>query len=1002
MPSALETLIKVLKLEREQGYSNKAMIGGLAAYSANWKPQAASQARRAEHFMLVDEIADLMRRYDDLTTREARDQVVRYMLERIQGRAAAPAEYVGRDYSAQIEAAAARAASRDVPPKESAPNDNVRQRPPRAQETRASTPERPPRDRPARPNDAQTARDSASPSERPARERPPRPADPPSENTPRADDEARSTPDAGRLKRRDPAARANMQPDARPNAAPERRDPTARPDAAPERRPRPAGRDPRRPTDPARADALSSVLERRDEHSALNMERELTAARSTALRPDIPPTPRLARPPRAPRATMEVGQAADITRGLRAPIEKMQGIGPKMANMLNKLAIYTIQDMLFFKPRRYDDYTQMIPIHRLQAGQAVTVIGTIKRADVRTGKGSRKDFVIVLSDGTGEMIVSFFGAHWLSRQIRANQQIVVRGVTRTFRNLIQMNNPEWEFIDHETLRAAKIVPVYPLTEGLTSRVLRKHIKETVDFWAARLPDPMPLPVLERAELADLGWALQHLHNPEGWDHLYHAKRRLIFDQLLLMQLVMLENRRTWQAIPSQPISVGDDELATFTQLVFPYPLTGAQRRAIDDIRGDLSKTLPMNRLLQGDVGSGKTAVAISAIGVALLNKTQAALMAPTGILAEQHYRNVSRALEKVEPMLGYKPVVALLTSAITPSEREAIYRGLADGSIDVAIGTHALIQKGVEFANLSVAIIDEQHRFGVEQRGILRNKGQSPHLLVMTATPIPRTMALTMYADLDLSIIDEMPPGRTPVRTRIITKRDRENIYSEMIEPEIQKGRQAFIVYALVEPSDEIDAESAIVGLEKMQQVFYKYKVGLLHGKMKPAEKDAIMAAFRDRAFDVLVTTSVAEVGVDIPNATVMLIEDANRFGLSQLHQFRGRVGRGSHTSYCLLVCDSPSDDSSWERLKAMEDYTDGFKLAEIDWKLRGAGDLIGTKQSGNGLEALLEDMTPDLVDLASYEARAIHAEDPDLRLHEHRVLAERVRQLRDARSDVS
>jgi ATP-dependent DNA helicase RecG len=333
-------------------------------------------------------------------------------------------------------------------------------------------------------------------------------------------------------------------------------------------------------------------------------------------------------------------------------------------------------------------------------------------------------------------------------------------------------------------------------------------------------------------------------------------------------------------------------------------------------------------------------------------------------------------------------------------EREAIYRGLADGSIDIVIGTHAIIQDGVEFSDLAVAIIDEQHRFGVEQRGALRSKGTNPHLLVMTATPIPRTLALTLYADLDLSIIDEMPPGRIPIRTRVIEPPQRERAY-HFVETQLEEGRQAFIVYPLVEASETIEAESAVEAYEKLQHVFYHHKVGLLHGRMKPAEKDVIMEQFRQHEFDVLVTTSVAEVGVDIPNASIIVIDGANRFGLAQLHQFRGRVGRGGHASYCLLVCDTPLEEAR-ERLTALEQTNDGFKLAEIDWKLRGPGDLIGTKQSGQAELKLLEEMKPELVELAQREARTIFEDDPELHLPEHRLLKERIEQLTNDRSDVS
>ena len=912
MPSAMETLNKVLRLEKTQGFQNKAMSGGLGAYSAIWKAQAQLQARKPEHLMLIDELADLMVRYEQTDERSERDALIRYMMDRIHNRVPPPEPYNQRRYELPAEQA------RPAPP----PNLLDADAP-------TSTARLKPRD---------TNRD---------RER-----------------------DAGK-------AKEGMSQRKR------------------------IGRSGRGAQPDPESDSAVKLFRKRDERSALNMERELDAPTLTKVQVELESLPRLERPPRGARAAVNTDSAANILRGLRAPVENMSGIGPKMAYLLNRLGIFTIEDVLFFRPRRYDDYTRMLPIRRLRENQSVTVIATIREARVEIGRNNRKDFVIIVNDSTSDMQVRFWGQHWLSRQLDIGQQVVLRGVTEIFRNRLQMSNPEWELLDPENLRSVGIVPIYPLTAELSARALRRLIKQVVEYWSERIPDPIPEAVLERCNLANLGWALRQLHNPDGWDHLYHAKRRLIFDQLLIMQLVMLENRRTWQRVPSRPILVSDEEMETFFSTVFPYPLTNAQRSAINDIRSDLSRDVPMNRLLQGDVGSGKTAVAISAIGVALLNKTQAALMAPTSILAEQHYQNISGLLAKIEPLLGYKPVIALLTSALSPSEREAIYRGLADGSIDVAIGTHALIQDGVEFHNLALAIIDEQHRFGVEQRGALRGKGRNPHLLVMTATPIPRTMALTMYADLDLSIIDEMPPGRTPIKTRVISKNDRERLYQEVIAEELKLGRQAFIVYSLVEPSAGIDAESALEGYEKMRSIFHKYKVGLLHGRMKPSEKDEIMRAFRDHDFDILVTTSVAEVGVDVPNATVIVIEDANRFGLAQLHQFRGRVGRGQHASYCFLVCESPVEEAK-DRLRAMEQFSDGFKLAEIDWKLRGAGDLLGIQQSGNGIEALLEDMTPELVELAQHEARAIHAEDPDLLLPEHHLLGQRVFILRDTRSDVS
>ena len=584
------------------------------------------------------------------------------------------------------------------------------------------------------------------------------------------------------------------------------------------------------------------------------------------------------------------------------------------------------------------------------------------------------------------------------QKVRRGMQIAAFGKTSIFGNRLQMTNPEWEEIDAENLHTPSIVPVYPLTEGLGARVLRKLMKSTIEYWAERLPDYIPAATLERAELGDLGWAIKNLHFPEGWDHLEHARRRFIFDQLLLLQLAILANRREWQSVPGTALYIPDDFLESFIETVFPYPLTGAQRRAIEDIRRDVSTDVPMNRLLQGDVGSGKTAVATTAMAMAFANGKQAAIMAPTSILAEQHYRGIGRALENIPG--DRKPVIGLLTSALSSTEREGIYSGLADGSIDIVIGTHALIQSGVDFKDLALVVIDEQHRFGVEQRGALRGKGSNPHVLVMTATPIPRTLALTLYADLDLSVMDEMPPGRIPIQTRVVEHVERERIYSFM-ESQLKQGRQAFVIHPLVEASEKIEARSAIEAYEQLTKVFFDYKIGLLHGRMRPAEKDEIMAAFANHEYDVLVTTSVAEVGVDVPNASTIIIEGANRFGLAQLHQFRGRVGRGQYASYCLLIPDNDTPEST-ERLMALESTTDGFKLAEIDWKLRGPGDLVGTRQSGQAGLKLMEGITPDLVSLAQREARTIYEEDPYLVHEQHRLLAQRVNMLHNDDSDLS
>jgi ATP-dependent DNA helicase RecG len=992
MPSAIETLVKILKLEREQGCKNNVVIGGLAAYGSNWRGQAASQARRPEHMMLVDEITDLLNRYDQLETKDERDSTIRYILDRVTGRQPAPPEYQNRTYVIEPRPETTRQREERRPPREAGQGG---ERPPRegnapAQEAR---PPRPPREkRPLREDRRPIQKDPGASGA---------PRDP---HTPMLGTNEPGTVDAPGDESfagvTDAALAAAQQVIERG----QKRKDKGKPKNKPQERPQPFARPPRAPQ--AQQSSDEGEGGERREFSGLDMDSDF-AVGNRAPRMDIPVQPKLERPPRAPRKPISPDEAADIERGLGAPVERVKGVGPKMARLLNKLDIYTIEDMLFFKPRRYDDYTQLSYLSKLTERQNATVIGTVQKTEIRIGRSGRRDFFAVLDDGTAKIGITWFGQHFLSRQIREGQQIVVRGVTSKYGNRIQIDSPQWEPLDVDNLKAVGIVPVYPLTAELNGRVLRRLIKQAVDYWAERLPDPIPEAVLERAELADIGWALKNLHFPESWDHLKHAKRRLIFDELLKLQLAILNNRRMWQSVPGQALVIDDERFEAMLNALFPFPLTGAQRRAIEHIRADITQSIPMNRLLQGDVGSGKTAVAIAAVGMAVLNGKQAAVMSPTGILAEQLHRNFSRALAQLAPLFateenpeGRVPRVALLTGSINSAEREAVYAGLADGSIDVVVGTHAIIQEGVEFNDLAVAVIDEQHRFGVEQRGKLRGKGTNPHLLVMTATPIPRTLALTMYADLDLSVIDEMPPGRIPIRTRVIEPPEREKAYN-FIESQLQQGRQAFIVYPLVEDSDVIEAESAVSGYEKLKKIFYQHKLGLLHGKMRPDEKDQIMNDFREGKFDMLVTTSVAEVGVDIPNASVIMIEGANRFGLAQLHQFRGRVGRGGHPSYCYLMCDMPVPEAKM-RLTALEQTSDGFKLAEIDWQIRGAGDLIGTRQSGRAAQKLLDDMTPDLVETAQREARAIYAEDPELQSETYRTLRESIRLMLDDRSDMS
>jgi ATP-dependent DNA helicase RecG len=525
------------------------------------------------------------------------------------------------------------------------------------------------------------------------------------------------------------------------------------------------------------------------------------------------------------------------------------------------------------------------------------------------------------------------------------------------------------------------------------------MKKVVEYWAPRVVESLPVEVRKNADLMPLADALLQVHFPDSWEDLQDAQYRLAFDEIFLLQVGVARQKREWAARSAATYVVDDGWLDDQINRL-PYQLTGAQFKALEDIRSDLDRGQPMNRLLQGDVGSGKTVVAALGMGMVLQHGKQVALLAPTSILAEQHYQGLS-ALLAGEGNLVQPEQVRLLVGATPESEKAEIRTGLANGGIRVVIGTHALLEDPVQFEALQFVVIDEQHRFGVEQRAALRDKGENPHLLVMTATPIPRSLALTVYGDLDLSVMDEMPPGREPVDTHIILPRELERGY-RLIEREIEKGHQAFIIYPLVEETENSDAKAAVEEHEKLKTVaFPNRKVGLVHGRLSPSEKDEAMAAFRAGDFDVLVSTTVIEVGVDIPNANVMVIEGANRFGLAQLHQLRGRVGRGGGKSYCLLVPDT-EDHAENERLKAMVESNDGFYLAEKDLEQRGPGDFLGTRQAGfNGLQ--LASMTNvKLIEQARNEAHQLVERDPDMQQPEHARIAESLSRFWNGGGDVS
>ena len=899
MPTELEMLVKILKLERAQGGRDSAVEGGLSAYCKVWEPKAREQARRPPHHILIDEIVDSLIHYDRIKASDDRILKLGYLLDRIMNRLPPPPEYQQRllDREDKMKSPAVEQLHKTAP-----------------------------------------------------------------------------------VHRREHSDRRVAKPN--------------RSEKGPPRPPKPA------------------FIE---ENAAWDKD---YASGPNNYDLDIKPLPKLSRPPRAPRPQRSLDEERSLYQELAQPTTQVKGIGGKLAGLLEALDLHTVGDLLWNFPRDHHNYTELKCIRDLMPNEIATVIATVTRSNVVIGQGGRKDLLIDVEDGSGRLSVRFFNQYFLSGKLRTGKQIVLSGKVTIYRAILQMASPEWAYLDVENLHTIGIVPIYRMTKGLRPRLFRKTMKTLAQEWAARIPDPVPQTVLDRCELADLGWAIQQAHFPEGWDHLRHARQRITFDKLLMLQLAMLKKRREWQSVPGPPLDIADDFLEAFITDVFPFELTKAQQRAIYDIRQDMAKAIPMNRLIQGDVGSGKTAVAVVAMAMALSNGKQAALMAPTSILAEQHYRRLSEAFGKMKA--EQLPVLALLTSALTASERESIYRGIADGSIDMVIGTHALIQAGVHFHDLGLAVIDEQHRFGVDQRASLRGKGGNPHLLVMTATPIPRTLALTIHADLDVSVMDEKPPGRQAVQTKIIDRAARERLNGFVIA-QLEQGRQAFFVHPLVEESESVDTASAVQAYEKLSQVFFRYRVCLLHGQMNPLEKDRIMADFARGEYDVMVATSVAEVGVDVPNANVMVIDGANRFGLAQLHQFRGRVGRGEHLSYCCLIPDDSADVSidkirtkqdgkihesalnvQERRLAAMEESNDGFHLAETDWRLRGAGDLLGRQQSGRSKLTTIELMSPQLVELAQREARTLYEEDPELQLPEHRLLAERIASLYADSGDVS
>jgi len=683
---------------------------------------------------------------------------------------------------------------------------------------------------------------------------------------------------------------------------------------------------------------------------------------------------------------------------LSLPVSKVGWrVNPRLLGALNRRGVQRIGDVLFLLPRVYEDRRTLKRIAQLRGGERGTVIATVRDTEETNTRG-RRFFRAVLADASGSIAATYFKTGpWLAARFPIGKRLVVSGEVRQSPRGWEMPHPEIESADDvETspIHFNRIVPVYPGFERQEQRALRELAFKVAERFAHELEEPLPDDVRTRLGLLPLPTALQMLHFPppelslELLDtHQSIAHRRLAFDELFFLQLGMALKRQGVKVSPGISFDVSTDKQAAARALL-PFTMTGAQARVVEQLSRDMARAEPMNRLVQGDVGSGKTAVAMVAASLAVQNGYQVAVMAPTEILAEQHFKSFSRVFAPA----GVE--VSLVTGSGAAKAKRTAREKVATGQVQIAVGTHALIQDAVAFSKLGLVVVDEQHRFGVIQRHALMAKGLTPDVLVMTATPIPRTLAMTMYGDLDVSVIDELPPGRTPIETRVFSDKAKPRAW-DAVRSELQAGHQAYVVFPLVEESEKIDLSDATQGAAELQAIFPEARVGLLHGRMKQDEKDAVMGAFRAHQLDLLVATTVIEVGVDVPNASVMVIEHAERFGLSQLHQLRGRVGRGAAKSYCFLIAGYARSEDSQARLEVMAETSDGFLIAECDLEIRGPGEFLGTRQSGLpelAVANLARDQ--DLVSLAQVEARAIVEKDPGLEWADHlrlrRALEER------------
>ncbi len=683
--------------------------------------------------------------------------------------------------------------------------------------------------------------------------------------------------------------------------------------------------------------------------------------------------------------------AAPARNVLDQPIRILRGIGEKRVTVLNAIGISTLYDLLDYFPRRYIDRSTIRPIISLKADEEVTVVGKVASMGIK--KGRRNRFVLIVTDDTDYLSCIWFSkvVYW-QKVFRVGEWLALSGKVGLFGGP-QMIHPEFDRLGAEGegdfIHTGKIIPLYPSSEALTkvgfdSRGFRRLISQTLKEYGAKITETLPQALLKKHRLLSRPETIRHIHFPANFSSLQKAQLRVKFEELFYMELLVgLRKQHLGERTPGISFEkVGELIRRLVEQL--PFELTAAQKRVLHEIRRDMKNPHPMNRLLQGDVGSGKTIVAVIAMLIAVENGFQAALMAPTEILAEQHYLTLHRLLES----LGV--TATLLIGAQPRQVREQVLAEINDGRSHIIVGTHALIQENVDYHRLGLVVIDEQHRFGVMQRALLREKGMNPDLLVMTATPIPRTLSMTVYGDLDVSILNELPAHRKPIRTYWRSERERLKIY-EFVRKQMQEGAQVYVVFPLVEETEKSDLKSAVESYEKMRSGFFAdFTLGLLHGRMKTAEKEEAMQAFKEGRTRLLVSTTVIEVGVDVANAVIMVVEHAERFGLTQLHQLRGRVGRGEKQSHCILVAYGDLSAEARRRLETMTQTTDGFKIAEVDLELRGPGEFFGTRQHGLP-ELKLADVVQDadLLVTGREEAFKIAQADPQLRNPQHDMVRE-------------